>query len=66
MLAAAEPRPAAAVRTSIDPEVQAAAQAALGGRVGGIAALDALSGEVRALAGLAFSAPQPRARRSRS
>jgi hypothetical protein len=59
VLAAAEPRPAAPVRTSIDPEVQAAAQAALAGRLGGVAALDALSGEVRALAGLAFSAPQP-------
>ena len=33
--------------------------AALAGRLGGIAALDARTGEVRALAGIAFSAPQP-------
>jgi penicillin-binding protein A len=39
--------------------VQAAAVQALAGRFGGIAALDARTGEVRALAGVAFSAPQP-------
>ena len=32
---------------------------ALAGRLGGIAALDPRTGEVRALAGIAFSAPQP-------
>ena len=36
-----------------------AAVTALAGRLGGIAALDTRNGEVRALAGIAFSAPQP-------
>jgi hypothetical protein len=58
-VARAAPRPAAAVRTTIDPEVQAAAVTALAGRFGGIVALDARRAEVRALAGVAFSAPQP-------
>lgn len=59
ILAQAEPRPGAPVRTTIDPELQAAAAAALGGRAGGVAVLDARNGDVRALAGQAFSAPQP-------
>jgi peptidoglycan glycosyltransferase len=59
ILASVAPRPALPVRTTIDPDVQAAAVAALAGRVGGIAAVDARTGEVRALAGIAFSAPQP-------
>ena len=45
--------------TTIDSRVQEAAVAALGGRFGGIAALDARTAEVRALAGVAYSAPQP-------
>jgi peptidoglycan glycosyltransferase len=59
VLASTQPRAAAPVRTTIDPGVQAAAVEALAGRFGGIAALDARTGEVRALAGIAFSAPQP-------
>jgi peptidoglycan glycosyltransferase len=59
LLASSEPRPAPPVHTTIDPALQAAAVQALAGRFGGIAALDARSGEVRALAGIAFSAPQP-------
>jgi cell division protein FtsI/penicillin-binding protein 2 len=47
------------VRTTIDTKVQEAAVTALAGRFGGIAALDARTGAVRALAGVAFSAPQP-------
>jgi cell division protein FtsI/penicillin-binding protein 2 len=47
------------VRSTIDLDVQAAAVQALAGRFGGIAALDARTAEVRALAGVAFSAPQP-------
>ena len=58
-VARARPRPARAVRTTIDPDVQAAAVTALAGRFGGIVALDARRAEVRALAGVAFSAPQP-------
>jgi cell division protein FtsI/penicillin-binding protein 2 len=59
VLAQSDPRPARAVRTTIDLGVQAAAVSALAGRFGGVAALDARTGEVRALAGVAFSAPQP-------
>ena len=47
------------MKTTIDPEIQAASVTALAGRAGGIAVLDARSGDVRALAGQAFSAPQP-------
>ncbi len=59
VVASSEPREAAPVRTTIDTDVQEAAVAALAGRLGGIAALDPRTGEIRALAGLAFSAPQP-------
>jgi len=58
-LAEAEPRPGAPVKTTIDPDLQEAAVSALAGRLGGIAVLDARNGDVRALAGQAFSAPQP-------
>jgi cell division protein FtsI/penicillin-binding protein 2 len=59
IFAEAEPRPGAPVKTTIDPGLQEAAVAALAGRAGGIAVLDTRSGDVRALAGQAFSAPQP-------
>ena len=59
VLASTRPRAARPVRTTIDVRVQTAAVEALAGRFGGIAALDARTGEVRALAGIAFSAPQP-------
>jgi cell division protein FtsI/penicillin-binding protein 2 len=59
VIARARPRAARPVRTTLDSRVQAAAVTALGGRFGGIAALDARTGEVRALSGVAFSAPQP-------
>jgi penicillin-binding protein A len=58
-IAAAKPRPGAAVKTTVDPDLQDAAVSALAGRVGGIAVLDTRNGNVRALAGQAFSAPQP-------
>jgi peptidoglycan glycosyltransferase len=58
-LAEAKPKPGAPVKTTIDTELQETAVAALAGRVGGIAVLDARNGDVRALAGQAFSAPQP-------
>jgi cell division protein FtsI/penicillin-binding protein 2 len=47
------------VKTTIDPTLQASAVSALGGRSGGMAVLDARNGDIRALAGQAFSAPQP-------
>jgi penicillin-binding protein A len=59
VLARARSREAAPVRTTIDPKIQEAAVLALAGRFGGIAALDPRDGELLALAGLAFSAPQP-------
>jgi peptidoglycan glycosyltransferase len=58
-LAASKPRKGAPVKTTIDPDLQEAAVAALAGRSGGVAVLDSRRGDVRALAGYAFSAPQP-------
>jgi cell division protein FtsI/penicillin-binding protein 2 len=58
-LAEAKPQPGAPVKTTIDSGLQESAVSALAGRVGGIAVLDARNGDVRALAGQAFSAPQP-------
>ncbi len=59
ILSQAEPQPGAPVKTTIDPDLQSAAVTALAGQAGGVAVLDARSGDVRALAGQAFSAPQP-------
>ncbi len=59
VLARSRPRASGPVRSTIDTDIQAAAVASLAGRLGGIAALDPRTGEVRALAGVAFSAPQP-------
>lgn len=58
-LAKSKPQPGAPVKTTIDPDLQSTAVSALAGRAGGVAVLDARSGDVRALAGQAFSAPQP-------
>ena len=58
-LAATDPIPGKAVHTTIDPDLQRAAVAALGATYGGVAVLDADDGSVRAVAGIAFSAPQP-------
>jgi peptidoglycan glycosyltransferase len=59
VLAEAQPEAGAAVKTTIDPALQDVAVGALAGRAGGIAVLDAKTGDVRALAGQAYSAPQP-------
>jgi cell division protein FtsI/penicillin-binding protein 2 len=59
ILSQAEPQPGAPVKTTIDPDLQLSAVSALAGRAGGVAVLDTRSGDVRALAGQAFSAPQP-------
>jgi peptidoglycan glycosyltransferase len=58
-LAKSKPQPGAPVKTTIDADLQEVAVSALAGRSGGVAALDARTGDVRALAGQAFSAPQP-------
>jgi penicillin-binding protein A len=59
LLANRPPQRGEDVRTTIDPDVQRAAVEALAGRYGGIAAVRPSDGEVLALAGVAFSAPQP-------
>ena len=59
ILASGDPVPGKRVKTTIDPDIQSAAVAALGGTYGGVAVLDARKGDVLGLAGLAFSAPQP-------
>jgi penicillin-binding protein A len=59
VLARSRPRRARDVETTIDTRLQEAAVVGLAGRLGGVAALDPRTGEVRALAGIAFSAPQP-------
>jgi cell division protein FtsI/penicillin-binding protein 2 len=59
VVARTQPRPGAAVRTTIDPEIERAAIGALAGRYGGVAAMDPRTGELLALAGVAFSALQP-------
>jgi peptidoglycan glycosyltransferase len=59
VLASVSPKPGNSVRSTIDPDIQRAAVQALAGRYGGIAAVRPRTGEVLALAGLAFSAPQP-------
>jgi len=59
VLARSRPRRARDVETTIDTRLQEAAVIGLAGRLGGVAALDPRTGEVRALAGIAFSAPQP-------
>jgi peptidoglycan glycosyltransferase len=58
-LASSNPKPAGPVRSTIDLSLQSAADQALAGRFGGIAAIEPRTGKVRALAGIAFSAPQP-------
>jgi penicillin-binding protein A len=59
VLASVAPKPGSSVRTTIDPDIQRTAVQALAGRYGGIAAIRPRTGEVLALAGVAFSAPQP-------
>ena len=59
VLGKSKPQPGKPVKTWIDPTLQEAAVAALAGRIGGVAVLDAKKGHVLALAGTAFSAPRP-------
>lgn len=59
VLAQRPPTPGKPLRTTIDAQLQDATAAALGSTFGGAAVLDAKNGDVLALAGLAFSAPQP-------
>jgi peptidoglycan glycosyltransferase len=59
VLATAQQQAGKPLETTIDPKLQETTVDALGGQSGGIAVLDARTGEVRALAGSAYSAPQP-------
>jgi cell division protein FtsI/penicillin-binding protein 2 len=59
VLAKRAPTPGEPLKTTIDAKLQDATAAALGSTFGGAAVLDAKNGNVLALAGLAFSAPQP-------
>jgi penicillin-binding protein A len=59
VLATSELAPGQPLKTTIDPDLQEVTVAALGGQSGGVAVLDARNGQVRALAGSAYSAPQP-------
>ncbi len=59
VIATSDPVRGKAVRTNIDPDLQQTAVTALGSLYGGAAVLDAKTGAVLALAGLAYSAPQP-------
>jgi peptidoglycan glycosyltransferase len=58
-LASSEPVDGQPVHTTVDPHLQQAAVSALGSTYGGVAVLDAKTGSIRGLAGIAFSAPQP-------
>ena len=59
VLARTRPRPARAVRASIDTRISQAAQSALAGRFGSVAAIQPRTGEVLALAGIALDGAQP-------
>lgn len=61
VIATSKPKQAPPLKTTIDPALQASAVAALGAPSygGGVAVLDAKTGEVLALAGSAYSVSQP-------
>jgi peptidoglycan glycosyltransferase len=54
-----QPRSGRSVRSTLRRTVQAAAQSALGNKLGGVAVIRPSDGSVLALAGIAVSAPQP-------
>jgi peptidoglycan glycosyltransferase len=58
ILARTQPRPARAVRSSIDTSISSAAQSALAGRFGAVAAIQPRTGEVLGLAGIALDGAQ--------
>jgi cell division protein FtsI/penicillin-binding protein 2 len=59
VLARTQGAPGQPVRTTIDPKLQTATVNALGGQSGGAVVLNAKNGKVLALAGSAYSSPQP-------
>ena len=59
VLATTKGTPGQPVRTTIDPRLQSTTVNALGGQSGGVVVLDARDGNVLAMAGSAYSSPQP-------
>jgi peptidoglycan glycosyltransferase len=59
VLATAQEVPGQDVRTTIEPGLQQTTVGALAGRSGGVVVLDARDGAILALAGSAYSSPQP-------
>jgi penicillin-binding protein A len=59
VLATAQELPGQDVRTTIEPGLQETTVGALAGRSGGVVVLDARDGQIVALAGSAYSSPQP-------
>ena len=59
VLATAQGAPGQPVRTTIDPRLQSTTVNALGGQSGGAVVLNARNGNVLAMAGSAYSSPQP-------
>jgi cell division protein FtsI/penicillin-binding protein 2 len=59
ILASTQPVPGRPAHTTIKPSLQKAAVTDLGGTYGGVAVLDPKSGDVLAVAGIAFNGPQP-------
>jgi hypothetical protein len=59
VLAKTSGSPGQPVQTTIDPRLQSTTVGALGGQSGGVVVLNAKTGAVLALAGSAYSAPQP-------
>jgi cell division protein FtsI/penicillin-binding protein 2 len=59
VLASTQGAPGQPVSTTIDPRLQSITVNALGGQSGGVVVLNAKTGAVLALAGSAYSAPQP-------
>ena len=59
VLAVSSPKPGTSVTTTIDPTLEDAEIAAMADRYSGMVAMNPQNGQVLAVAGIAFSAPQP-------
>jgi penicillin-binding protein A len=59
VLARSTPTAGTSVTTTIDPPIETAATAAMGSNLAGVVAMDPRNGQLLALSGIAFSAPQP-------
>jgi peptidoglycan glycosyltransferase len=59
VLAHAAPKPGATVRTTLSPSLQRTAVDALAGRLGGVLVMEPRTGQILAVAGIAFSGLQP-------